>query len=111
MSLLQMTFVIGSTVLRVVAFVAIMLLVGRKLIPWALWKVAKTGSRELFTLFILFASIGIAFGAAVVFEVSFALGAFFAGMVLRESPTRGARRTIRFRFRTPSRCSFSWASG
>lgn len=86
MSLLQMTFVIGSTVLRVVAFVAIMLLVGRKLIPWALWKVAKTGSRELFTLFILFASIGIAFGAAVVFEVSFALGAFFAGMVLRESP-------------------------
>ena len=86
MSISQMLYVIGSTLLRVVAFVAVMLLVGRKLIPWALWKVAKTGSRELFTLFVLFASIGIAFGAAVVFEVSFALGAFFAGMVLRESP-------------------------
>lgn len=86
MSVAQMLYVIGSTLLRVVAFVAVMLLVGRKLIPWALWKVAETGSRELFTLFVLFASIGIAFGAAVVFEVSFALGAFFAGMVLRESP-------------------------
>ena len=86
MSISQMLYIIGSTLLRVVAFVAVMLLVGRKLIPWALWKVAKTGSRELFTLFVLFASIGIAFGAAVVFEVSFALGAFFAGMVLRESP-------------------------
>ena len=86
MSISQMLYIIGSTLLRVVAFVAVMLLVGRKIIPWALWKVAKTGSRELFTLFVLFASIGIAFGAAVVFEVSFALGAFFAGMVLRESP-------------------------
>ncbi len=86
MSFSQMAYVIGMTILRVVAFVAVMLLVGRKFIPWALWKVAKTGSRELFTLFVLFASIGIAFGAAVVFEVSFALGAFFAGMVLRESP-------------------------
>ncbi|MDO4937400.1 MAG: cation:proton antiporter [Sutterellaceae bacterium] len=82
----QMVWVIISTILRVVAFVAIMLLVGRKFIPWALSQIAKTGSRELFTLSLLVASIGIAFGAAAVFEVSFALGAFFAGMVMRESP-------------------------
>lgn len=78
-------YVVGTTVLNVVLFVAIMLVIGRKLIPWALWQIAKTGSRELFTLSILTASIGIAYGAAVVFHVSFALGAFFAGMVMRES--------------------------
>ena len=82
----QTLLVIGSTLLRVAAFVAIMLVAGRKIITWALRKVARTGSRELFTLFVLFASIGIAFGAAMIFDVSFALGAFFAGMVLRESP-------------------------
>lgn len=86
MSVSQMIWVLGSTVLRVVAFVAIMLLAGRKLIPWGLSKIAQTGSRELFTLSLLAASIGIAFGAAAVFDVSFALGAFFAGMVMRESP-------------------------
>ncbi len=86
LSIAQMIWVIVSTVLRVVAFVAIMLLIGRKLIPWALSQIAKTGSRELFTLSLLVASIGIAFGAAAVFHVSFALGAFFAGMVMRESP-------------------------
>lgn len=76
---------IASTLLHVVAFVAIMMVVGRKFIPWVLWQIAKTGSRELFTLSILTASVGIAYGAAAVFDVSFALGAFFAGMVMRES--------------------------
>ena len=78
-------YVIASTLLHVVAFVAIMMVVGRKFIPWVLWQIAKTGSRELFTLSILTASVGIAYGAAAVFDVSFALGAFFAGMVMRES--------------------------
>lgn len=78
-------YVIASTLLYVVAFVAIMMVVGRKFIPWVLWQIAKTGSRELFTLSILTASVGIAYGAAAVFDVSFALGAFFAGMVMRES--------------------------
>ncbi len=78
-------YVIASTLLHVVAFVAIMIVVGRKFIPWVLWQIAKTGSRELFTLSILTASVGIAYGAAAVFDVSFALGAFFAGMVMRES--------------------------
>ena len=78
-------YVIASTLLHVVAFVAIIMVVGRKFIPWVLWQIAKTGSRELFTLSILTASVGIAYGAAAVFDVSFALGAFFAGMVMRES--------------------------
>ena len=78
-------YVIASTLLHVVAFVAIMMVVGRKFIPWVLWQIAKMGSRELFTLSILTASVGIAYGAAAVFDVSFALGAFFAGMVMRES--------------------------
>lgn len=78
-------YVIASTLLHVVAFVATMMVVGRKFIPWVLWQIAKTGSRELFTLSILTASVGIAYGAAAVFDVSFALGAFFAGMVMRES--------------------------
>lgn len=78
-------FTLGKTLLQVSAFVAIMLVVGRRLLPWALWQVAKTGSRELFTLGVIAAAIGIAFGAAALFNVSFALGAFFAGMVMRES--------------------------
>jgi monovalent cation:H+ antiporter-2, CPA2 family len=63
-----------------------MLVVGRRLLPWLLWQVARTGSRELFTLCVIAAALGIAYGAAALFGVSFALGAFFAGMVLRESP-------------------------
>jgi CPA2 family monovalent cation:H+ antiporter-2 len=76
---------IGMTLLQVVAFVMIMLIIGKRLLPWLLWHVAKTGSRELFTLAVISAAIGIAYGAAVLFSVSFALGAFFAGMVMRES--------------------------
>jgi CPA2 family monovalent cation:H+ antiporter-2 len=67
------------------AFVAFMLLVGRKFFPWLLWWVARTGSRELFTLCVIAAAVGIAYGSSTIFGVSFALGAFFAGMVLRES--------------------------
>ncbi|MET0377445.1 MAG: YbaL family putative K(+) efflux transporter [Spongiibacteraceae bacterium] len=76
---------IGQTLLQVGAFVAIMLIGGRRLLPWILWQVARTGSRELFTLAVVAIAIGIAYGAAELFSVSFALGAFFAGMVMRES--------------------------
>ena len=76
---------IATTLLSVGAFIALMLLVGRKVMPWILWQVAKTGSRELFTLSVIAAAISIAWGASELFSVSFALGAFFAGMVMRES--------------------------
>lgn len=70
---------------QVAAFIAFMLIVGRKLFPWLLWRVARTGSREMFTLCVIAAAVGIAYGSSEIFGVSFALGAFFAGMVLRES--------------------------
>lgn len=70
---------------KVVAFVTLMLVVGRRLVPWILAKTASTGSRELFTLAVLALALGIAYGAVKLFDVSFALGAFFAGMVLNES--------------------------
>ena len=73
------------TLLQVSAFVALMLVAGRRILPWILWQVTRTGSRELFTLAVVAGAIGIAFGAASLFGVSFALGAFFAGMVMRES--------------------------
>ncbi len=76
---------LGLTLGKVVAFVAIMLIVGRRVIPWILHYVAHTGSRELFRLSVLAIALGAAFGAAELFGVSFALGAFFAGMVLSES--------------------------
>ena len=70
---------------KVGGFIAFMLLIGRKLFPWLLWQVARTNSRELFTLCVIAAAVGIAYGATKLFGISFALGAFFAGMVLRES--------------------------
>ncbi|MFV1942012.1 YbaL family putative K(+) efflux transporter [Pseudomonas luteola] len=76
---------LGKTLLQIVAFVALMLIAGRRALPWLLWQVARTGSRELFTLAVVAIAIGIAFGASKLFNVSFALGAFFAGMVMRES--------------------------
>ncbi len=76
---------IGYTLGQVAIFVVLMLVVGRRLFPWILWQVARTASRELFTLCVIAAALGIAYGAAALFGVSFALGAFFAGMVLRES--------------------------
>ena len=81
----QLLKTIGYTLGQVAIFVALMLVVGRRLFPWILWQVARTASRELFTLCVIAAALGIAFGAAALFGVSFALGAFFAGMVLRES--------------------------
>ena len=76
---------LGKTLLAVAGFVALMLVVGRRVFPWLLWQVTRTGSRELFTLCVVAAAVSIAFAAAHLFGVSFALGAFFAGMVLRES--------------------------
>ncbi|HVI87529.1 MAG TPA: YbaL family putative K(+) efflux transporter [Dongiaceae bacterium] len=76
---------IGLTLGKVAAFIVLMLVVGRRLIPWLLHYIAQTGSRELFRLAVLAISLGVAFGAAALFGVSFALGAFFAGMVLSES--------------------------
>ena len=76
---------LGITIGKVVAFIAIMMLVGRRLVPWIMSRSAATGSRELFTLSVLALALGIAFGAVELFDVSFALGAFFAGMVLNES--------------------------
>ncbi len=76
---------LALTLGQVALFVALMLVVGRRLFPWFLWQVAKTGSRELFTLCVVAAAIGVAYAAAELFGVSFALGAFFAGMVMRSS--------------------------
>src|SRR5688500_4749126 len=76
---------LAVTLLKVIAFGVIALVVGPRVMPWLLRQAARTGSRELFTLAVLALSVGIAFGAAKLFGVSFALGAFFAGMVLNES--------------------------
>ncbi|HEX5020337.1 MAG TPA: YbaL family putative K(+) efflux transporter [Candidatus Binatia bacterium] len=77
---------LGFTLGRIALFIALMLIVGKRLFPWLLWQIARTGSRELFTLCVIASAVGIAYGSAELFGVSFALGAFFAGMVLRESP-------------------------
>jgi CPA2 family monovalent cation:H+ antiporter-2 len=73
------------TTFKVVAFVALMLVVGKRVLPKLLWLVGKTGSRELFTLSVIAIALGVAFSSARLFDVSFALGAFFAGMMMRES--------------------------
>ncbi|AGB74426.1 MULTISPECIES: cation:proton antiporter domain-containing protein [Rhizobium] len=76
---------IGMTLLKVAAFAAVAIFIGPRVVPWLLTSVARTGSRELFTLSVLAIALGIAFGAAEIFGVSFALGAFFAGLVMSES--------------------------
>jgi CPA2 family monovalent cation:H+ antiporter-2 len=76
---------LGLTIVKVGFFVGLMLVVGRRVIPWILHYIAHTGSRELFRLGVLAIGLGVAFAAAQLFDVSFALGAFFAGMVLAES--------------------------
>lgn len=81
----SMGMTIFITLAQVGGFIAFMLIVGRRLFPWLLWQVTKTGSRELFTLCVIAAAVSIAYGSSAIFGVSFALGAFFAGMVLRES--------------------------
>ncbi|WP_295813774.1 YbaL family putative K(+) efflux transporter [uncultured Deinococcus sp.] len=76
---------LGVTIGKVLVFLALMLVVGRRFIPWMLARVARLGSRELFTLTVLGTALGIAYGAGVLFDVSFALGAFLAGVVVNES--------------------------
>jgi CPA2 family monovalent cation:H+ antiporter-2 len=76
---------IGITLAKVMAFIVLMLVVGKRVLPKMLWIVAKSGSRELFTLAVIATAIGVAFFSAELFDVSFALGAFFAGMMLGES--------------------------
>jgi CPA2 family monovalent cation:H+ antiporter-2 len=81
----RLAFSLLWTLLKVVGFVAIMLVIGRRFIPWLMHHTAHTGSRELFRLAVYAIALGVAFGAAKLFDVSFALGAFFAGMVMGES--------------------------
>jgi CPA2 family monovalent cation:H+ antiporter-2 len=90
---------LAVTVGKVGAFVFVMLVVGRIVIPWILHYVAHTGSRELFRLSVLAIALGVAFGATSLFDVSFALGAFFAGMILSESELsqRAANETLPLR--------------
>jgi CPA2 family monovalent cation:H+ antiporter-2 len=90
---------LALTLGRIAVFIALMLVVGKRLFPWLLWQIARTGSRELFTLCVIAAAVGIAYGSAELFGVSFALGAFFAGMVMRESPLsyRAAEESLPFR--------------
>ena len=99
LSFLALAAPIAITLGKVAAFVAIMLLVGKRVIPWILHYMAHTGSRELFRLSVLAIALGVAFGAAMLFDVSFALGAFFAGMILSESELsqRAASETLPLR--------------
>jgi len=81
----RIVFYLLVTLAKVSVFMAIMLIVGRRVIPWLMHHTAHTGSRELFRLAVYAIALGVAFGAAKLFGVSFALGAFFAGMVMGES--------------------------
>jgi monovalent cation:H+ antiporter-2, CPA2 family len=92
----SLALTLGKTLAEVVLFIFLMLVVGRRLFPWLLWQVTRTGSRELFTLCVVAAAVSIAYGSAELFGVSFALGAFLAGMVLSESQfsQRAARETL-----------------
>ena len=81
----NLALTLALTLGKAAVFLVLVLVVGTRLIPWLLAQVARTGSRELFTLAVLAIALGIAFGSAILFGVSFALGAFFAGVVLNES--------------------------
>ncbi|EKN5965920.1 Kef family K(+) transporter [Yersinia enterocolitica] len=98
-SLSQLFTELAITIGKVIAFITLMIVVGRRLVPWILAKTASTGSRELFTLAVLVLALGIAYGAVGLFDVSFALGTFFAGMVLNESELshRAAQDTLPLR--------------
>ena len=99
LDLYEISKAVALTIGKIVAFVALMLIVGRRVIPWVLHTIAHTGSRELFRLAVLAIALGVAYGAALLFGVSFALGAFFAGMILSESPLsqRAAEETLPLR--------------
>jgi len=90
---------IALTVLKLAAFAGLMLVVGKRFIPWVLHEVAHTGSRELFRLAVLAIALGAALGSSMLFGVSLALGAFFAGMILAESQLsqRAAEETLPLR--------------
>ncbi|WP_413625564.1 YbaL family putative K(+) efflux transporter [Luteibacter sp. Lutesp34] len=90
---------VAWTIGKVVVFVALMLIVGKRAIPWVLQTVSASGSRELFRLAVLAIALGVAFGAARLFDVSFELGAFFAGMMMGESKLsqRAAEETLPLR--------------
>jgi CPA2 family monovalent cation:H+ antiporter-2 len=76
---------LGFALTKVAAFIGLMLIVGTRLFPWLLHQVERTGSRELFTLAVVALALGVAFGSAKLFGISFALGAFFAGVVINQS--------------------------
>ena len=80
-----LTFTLGWALARVALFVVLMLVVARRVLPWMLWRIAGAGSRELFTLAVVVVGVGVAYGSARLFGVSFALGAFLGGVVLGES--------------------------
>ena len=92
-------FVLGLTVFKLTSFLVIMLFAGRWLIPKLLWHIIQTGSRELFTLCVIAVAVTIAVGALKLFGISLALGAFFAGMIIRESKfsRRAAEESLPFR--------------
>ncbi|MBB6122580.1 YbaL family putative K(+) efflux transporter [Sphingobium subterraneum] len=95
----DIAYTLGEALLKVVGFVVVMLLIGKRLIPALLHWAAHSGSRELFRLAVLAVALGVAFGASFIFDVSFALGAFFAGMILGETPLsrRAAEETLPLR--------------
>ena len=95
----EIATILGITTLKIGGFIALMLIVGKRLIPGVLHWAAHSGSRELFRLAVLAIALGVAFGAAFVFDVSFALGAFFAGMILGETQLsrRAAEETLPLR--------------
>ncbi|MCZ7620179.1 MAG: cation:proton antiporter [Myxococcota bacterium] len=84
-SVAALSSTVSMTVIEISVFIGVMLMAGRYALPWLLWQVSRTGSRELFTLAVVAAAVSIAYAASELFSVSFALGAFFAGMMMRES--------------------------
>lgn len=82
---LDLLFALGAILGKVSVFIGFMLVIGKRMFPWLLWYVASTKSHELFILCVVAVAVGIAYSAALLFDVSFALGAFFSGMVMRES--------------------------
>jgi CPA2 family monovalent cation:H+ antiporter-2 len=95
---------IAVTLAKIGMFVALMLIVGRRVIPWSLDKVSETASRELFTLAVWAIALGVAFGSAQLFDVSFALGAFFGGLILNESQLGHKAAADTLPLRTPLPC-------
>ncbi|MCL9683035.1 cation:proton antiporter [Legionella maioricensis] len=91
--------ILGITLFKISSFVIVMLLMGRWILPKILWHITRTGSRELFTLCVIATAVSIAFGASKLFGISLALGAFFAGMIIRESKfsRRAAEESLPFR--------------